>query len=359
MFLFNVGTEDLEDDYVGGSEHSLPLETETAPLVGAQTSSPLRASSNPFVFHTASPITGGGEGNYEMLPNVVNAPSGIRGLTETVWRGRPVSVSKYIDDALMTEKVNARTQPLLQIDGKLFKDIHAAGVQGMFGHIVGAATAKGMVVNDKKTKMICISDSTVGSTQAHIWAGGEKIESDKVMRVLGFDFSDKPNVHAHVQGLAKRLRARIWALRDLRRAKLSQKDLVKFFNATIRPVAEYMSVVFHSMATEADARDLERQQIQALKNIFGCSHRESWASLRKKGGMEELETRRKKACLKFIKKAKESDRFKKWFRDRPPRPGLRSRRPLWEEIPKTDRRRNSPLLFMIRMLNDELESAPT
>ena len=74
------------------------------------------------------------------------------------------------------------------------------------------------------------------------------------------------------------IRTRTWALSKLRRSRFSEAELVQFYLGAIRPVAEYASPAFHSMIPAYLSAALERQQNQALKNIFGhgLSAREVW-----------------------------------------------------------------------------------
>ena len=50
---------------------------------------------------------------------------------------------------------------------------------------------------------------------------------------------------------------------------MASQDLVQAYTATIRPVAEYASPVWHPQLTASQSEVLERQQTQALKNIYG------------------------------------------------------------------------------------------
>ena len=49
-------------------------------------------------------------------------------------------------------------------------------------------------------------------------------------------------------------------------------------------MAEYVAVVWHPMMTEDQSNELEKQQIHALKNIYGCDL--SANKLRKKAAVE-------------------------------------------------------------------------
>ena len=58
---------------------------------------------------------------------------------------------------------------------------------------------------------------------------------------------------------------------------MASQDLVQAYTATIRPVAEYASPVWHPQLTASQSEVLERQQTQALKKIM------VWEQVPKKG----------------------------------------------------------------------------
>ena len=99
---------------------------------------------------------------------------------------------------------------------------------------------------------------------------------------------------------------------------------------------------------------LERQQNQALKNIYGIGL--SARKMREKAGIKTLYSRQEDATLKFAEKAVKSERFGVWF----PRRAVmsaRSGRPFVEKVSRTERNRNAPINYMIRLLNNSRERA--
>ena len=211
-----------------------------------------------------------------------------------------------------------------------------------------------MVVNDKKTVMLCMSDAISFQPEARMMAGNDTITSKDQMKVFGFVFGKQPTVNTHVELLIRRLRSRTWALTKLKRAGFSEAELVRLYCGAIRPVAEYATPAFHSMVPGHLAALLERQQSQALKHIFGSDM--SAAAMRERASIPTLTSRRESATIKFAVKASKNPRFAAWFPQRPGQRRGRRSRPLWEPISRTDRARNSPLNFMRRKLNDIAES---
>ena len=186
--------------------------------------------------------------------------------------------------------------------------------------------------------------------------GDEDVTSSPTLRVLGFTFSDTPTVNAHAELLVKRLRTRTWALSKLRRAGFNKKELVKFYCGAIRPVAEYASPAFHSLLPGYLSDKLERQQSQALKNIYGTDI--SAGEMRRRADIQTLQERRESATLKFAEKALKNPRFKGWFPQRHRLANTRTNRPFLKKVSRTDRNRNSPINYMIRALNDHRQKTP-
>ena len=54
------------------------------------------------------------------------------------------------------------------------------------------ATAKGMKVNPRKTKLLCISAAQCSEVSSFIEVDGERIESADSLKVVGFTFGRRP-----------------------------------------------------------------------------------------------------------------------------------------------------------------------
>ena len=92
-----------------------------------------------------------------------------------------------------------------------------------------------MKVNADKTKQICISDSLSFKAKAHIYTtGGEQIDTDEQMKVLGFTFGSRPNCSTHVETIRRSFRGRYWLLIHLRQNGFSEKDLLKVYISMLR-----------------------------------------------------------------------------------------------------------------------------
>ena len=156
---------------------------------------------------------------------------------------------------------------------------------------------------------------------------------------------------SHVAALLKRLRSRLWILRHLREAGFNQEELVRVYKIVIRPVHDYLCVVYHPMITDEHDEKLERMQSQALKSIFGW--RIPYAELRLKAEVTTLRQRRVELCDSFAAKCLKNPSYQHWFplRGGARRSGRTAPEKYQEYFAQCDRLRNSPLFYMRRRLN--------
>ena len=372
VFLFNSTTDGLEDEFLHHERTRLllpttpPLEslpTPTLPCNDAPTTSSPNSEPAFRVQLKFSPITGGGfrwgDRNIEFCPNVANVPVPEPALLPTpteipvgtqVLTSKPVLVFKYIDDILTCEKVNFGNEQSFSRNGTEVKVKLALNTQNGFRSISCNAGKLGMIVNSRKTGLLCVSDSLSYKAEAYILDGdGERIDSVDTLKVLGFTFSSKPSVGAHVESVVKRMRQRTWALRHLAKTGFSEGELVQVYNSLLLPIADYCAPAYHSLTTDVHDQMLERAQVGALRAIFGYGR--SARQLRQEAGISTLRERRIEATDKFARKCLTSPRFCKWFPKKTTRTSARSTEEYEEQFAKCERLRNSPLYYMRRRLN--------
>ena len=114
-----------------------------------------------------------------------------------------------------------------------------------------------MKVNHLKTQLLCISANQVSEVSSYIKSAGVKIASGNELKILGFQFGNRPTVRAHVDYMLKKARKKIWALRNVRRAGMNCADMLKIFNTCIRPTLEYVAPTYHPMLTKEMAEEIE------------------------------------------------------------------------------------------------------
>ena len=356
-YLFtNVGIDDLEEDFDCPEAAQENTFEETLGPTGNQptTSTPTRARLPPTV--AASPVIGRRRAlSFTILPRVANVPPWIQKPKDPTYHEGQINSYKFVDDSLNTSVVNMRKAQLLEQDGVLFKDLRDLRTQRLLQHVAQRADERGMKINATKTSLMCVSAATSFEPRVKITLDGRDVHGAKSLKVLGVTIDSDMTFRSHIEKLAAKARARTWALSKLRKKGLGAEKLVRVYCGLIRPVLEYCAPAWHSLLTAGQSESLERQQSQALKNIYGTGM--SAAKLRTRAGIETLNKRRMKMSLKFAKKCLTNPRCQSWFQERG-NPTYQRRssvnyRKYREPIARTDRFRNSPKNFLIRLLNSE------
>ena len=289
------------------------------------------------------------EGEGLIAPEVNKKATGLR------WRARDARKLKYVDDGVIACKINMQSGKILSVSyqGKVCKEKHDLITQNLFRRVVAKARARGMVVNHKKTRILCVSDALNYKALSFIRdSDGNKISSTESMKILGFHLDSRPTCHAHVDALRARMRETTWVLRHLKISGFTEKELARVYKTVVRPVLDYCCVIYHPMLTDEQDQIVERLQAQALKNIYGYGI--PYAKMREMADVTTHRARRIVLCDKFAQKAAANPRFQRWF---PPRVGRQSARreghgeTYHEFTARTDRLKNSPLFYYRRRLN--------
>ena len=101
---------------------------------------------------------------------------------------------------------------LVDQDGQRFKSVNPSKTQGLFNHIKTSAEDKGMIVNAKKTGLLCVSAASSFRAKAHLFDDqGGQIGSEDRLKVLGFFVDKDAGVWLQVGAICARLRSRSWA----------------------------------------------------------------------------------------------------------------------------------------------------
>ena len=101
-------------------------------------------------------------------------------------------------------------------------------------------------------------------------------------------------------------------LRRLKKLGASKFILLDAYQNLVRSVLEMAVPLWDGSLTKRNSQDIEAVQKICVKLISGqnlVNYEELLTSL----GLDTLEARRVKLCLKFAKKCLKNDRFKHWF----------------------------------------------
>ena len=127
--------------------------------------------------------------------------------------------------------------------------------------------ADGFQLNESKCKELTISFTKSEKPLEPITINNTKIEVVPSAKLLGVMMSNDLKWNAHVEMICKKVAARLYFLRQLKRAKVLTNDLLSFYTTCIRPVAEYACPVFHTALPQYLSDQLERLQKRALRII--------------------------------------------------------------------------------------------
>ena len=191
------------------------------------------------------------------------------------------------------------------------RSIHAVQNEELFNIIRTNADEIGMIVNPKKTQLLCVSSTVNYEANSYINIGQDRITGAEEMKILGFVFGTKPDLWPHIEHIRKKVSCRAWAIRHLKRAGIEKEKLTKIYSALIRPVIEYASQVFYHLLIKAQAETLEKLQRDVFKTIFGFDIPYSCAL--DESGLPTLIARMERLSIDFAEKISKNPRYEHWF----------------------------------------------
>ena len=273
------------------------------------------------------------------------------------WEPRKIQLKVYIDDMNSVEKIsNVNAVSTITTSARDLL-VHSPGTEDFFVNVAEKAEDIGMIVNQEKTQILCISSSTDQvSSYIRPTVKGETKEtrSGKELKILGFWFGNKPNVSLHVKKTCEKFRSNLWALRKLRRTPMKSSELLNIYCTVHRPVIEFASPTYGPMLTSTMSQEIEGLQMRVMRIIYGPTV--SYAEALRFSGTETLMKRRSDRLEKFARKNYNNPMFReRWFpAAEDTEHNTRMRKKLREEQSTTDRLYRSPLFTMRRLLNRSL-----
>ena len=271
------------------------------------------------------------------------------------WIDENIEVKVYIDDMNAVEKIMQTNAVSRITEGKRTLKVHARKTEKFMENVADKAEELKMVLNAKKTQILCISAAVYDNVVAYIRPriGGEIIEmcSTDKLKILGFHFDGSPSVSYHIDSMCKKFQGKLWSLRQLRDAGMSRPDLLYIYKTVLRPVIEFACPTYGPMLSSENADRIERLQLKIMKIIYG--NEISYRTVIRETSIETLADRRSDLIKKFATKTASNPRFAStWFPKNPI--GVHDlRRPqiYVEEKCRTNRLYNSPIFKMRRILN--------
>ena len=263
-----------------------------------------------------------------------------------------VLMVKYVDDTTTVERLDPDAAVRHISSARPTEAVPAPATTGTLCKIIRRAREIGMIVNCRKTQLLCISNDNGYSTSSSISIQGDNIVSAPTMKLLGFMLSSSGDMSAQVFYLKSKFCTKFWTIIHLRRAGIKGLQLYKLYAALVRPVLETNCVIFHPMMTATQSEELERLQKLAFRVCFGFHL--SYRAALEMWNLSTLANRRNQMLEKFVAKAMSNRKFAdRWFVTRPDvNQELRNRRPYEEKKVRTARYYRSPLLTCQRIANN-------
>ena len=131
---------------------------------------------------------------------------------------------KYVDDTTLAESVSKN---------------ETSCMQSCVDELVRQSEADGFQLNESKCNELRISFSSSLRTVDPITINDKQIEVVSSAKLLGVLISDDLKWNVHVNHICKKTATRLYFLKQLKRAKVSPKDMLLFYTTCIRPVLEY------------------------------------------------------------------------------------------------------------------------
>ena len=278
-----------------------------------------------------------------------------------------LNAAKFMDDATCQELIDINSTVVSNIDrsgplpfwessGKILPPQNSL-LQNEINNVKRISDEREMKLNAKKTFLFVVNFTKIHQFKPHLSIPGENeyLKTVQETKLLGYWLTTDMKPHIHVQYLLSIVNKRMWAVSKLKLAGVCDFDLTHFYIMKIRSVLESNAVVFHSMLTMDDSDNIERIQKSVCHIIMGSryiSYEESVLYL----DLENLRDRRTQLCLNFALKCSNSGKFKHLFELVPlDDHNIRHRRTFLEPQCTTERYRNSPLVYLTRLLNQHLE----
>ena len=215
-YLFNMGVDDLEEEATFSPDIDIETRehlTRTDDYPAASTPTRVRPYTNNL---DLSPINDRGY-DVAFLPRIANIPPWLRGATERKWRDEPLLTVKFVDDGINAEKVNMKEVPLMIENQERTKLTHAEKTGQLLEHMRCNAQKKGLVVNEQKTGLMCISAARSFQAKVGFNFNDQPIEGSDHLKILGVTIDRDCSFKTHTDNIARKLRSKTWALGKLKK----------------------------------------------------------------------------------------------------------------------------------------------
>ena len=215
---------------------------------------------------------------------------------------------------------------------------------------------KKMMINEKKTKTMIFNFTEKYKFTTRLQLKSKNIEVINSTRLLGTILSDDLGWDLNTAALVRKGNARMELLRRVASFGTPVEDLKIIYILFIRSILEQSATVWHSSLTEENISDLERVQKSAIKVILQEKYNGYQNGLAQLG-LEDLKSRREQLCLDFAKKCTKNKKLSHMFPINNKSHDMNTRREDFYKVQhaNTGRLQKSPIIYMQKLLNDDLQ----
>ena len=208
-------------------------------------------------------------------------------------------------------------------------------------------------LNEKKSKSIIFNFTKNYQFSSRLLLNGVKLETVQDTKLLGTIISNDLKWNKNTDNIVNKANARMQILRKISNFGASMDDLKNIYFLYIRNLLKQSCSVWHSGLTQENIEDLERVQKCALRIILNDSYK-SYENALSMLDIETLEDRRKNLCLQFAKKCLKNDKMKHLFPGNMKNHTMKTRNEEQFHVEhfNTERLRDSPIIYMQRLLNE-------
>ena len=190
--------------------------------------------------------------------------------------------------------------------------------------------------------------------QTRLKLNNHNIENVSSIKILGTIITNTLSWNENCSRIIKKVNARMQLLRKVWSFGSNREEMVNLWKTYCLSILDQSCAVWSNGLTAENEQDLERTQKTFCKLVLGenyTSYFEALSTL----NLETLKIRRQKLTLRFAKQSLADGKLRDLFPIRTKKHTMSTRRNEKYKVFKahTDRYRNSPILSMQRLLNED------
>ena len=275
--------------------------------------------------------------------------------------------AKYVDDMTIAQSINLKKDLTNDPDKNWTKpprkrDRHEQllpreknQIQTQLNQLCSYADENQMQLNKDKTKVMLFNPLKQWDFMPEIEVGGQNLEVVEVYKLVGVQISSNLKWNENTDYITKKAYSRLWMIKRLKNLGLNTASLLEVYKMQIRSLLEFGAVVWHSMLSDQNTREIERVQKSAIAVILGPSY-VCYENALALVDLERLDMRRVKLSLSFAKKTAKHPLHSSWFKKQHENAHMNTRTIKPTFIPtqaRTQRLFKSPIPYLTKLLNND------